>query len=115
MTNDYDEPEDDDNLPSEVQYDKSVKDLLGTYELQPFVADITADSTHDQTAVADVNQLNNHLATAHALLPEIKTIQGFCALSVTVCKLIETRRKVKKLPFGDNKVIAGSRGFTVLD
>lgn len=112
--NDYDEPENED-LPV-VSGPKAVKDLLGDYELNPFTSDITADSSHEQTAVADVNQINNHLAVAHGLLPEITTIQGFCALSVTVCKLIEYRRKVKKLPFGEPAKGGGSsRGFTVLD
>lgn len=69
------------------------------YELQPFKpVDEAADD--EATTEADLSILNNHLAMCDGALPKVRTIAGLCALSATACKLIELRRKVKKLPLG---------------
>jgi len=82
---------------------------VSNYELEQFTA-IDEGHTEKETTVADLQHLNNHLAMCNGVLPQIKTIQSLCMISNTVCKLIETRRKVKKLPFGDPK---GGGGQTI--
>jgi len=91
----------------------SVKDALGTHELEPFTP-ISLHSTDDETTASDLQVLNNNLVVCAALLPHVRTIPNFCALAITVTRLIETRRKVKKLPFGKEKG-ENSRGFEVLE
>ncbi len=84
-----------------------------TYNLKEFIPINEEDSDKDTTE-SDLNFLNNHLAICDGLLPHIKTLDGLCSLSNTVCKLIEVRRKVKKLEFGSMK-ISGGKGLVILD
>lgn len=83
------------------------------YELEPFKPINEQDSDKEAT-VSDLALLNNHLAMCDAALSSVKTISGLCLLSATVCKLIETRRKVKKLSFGNSTPSSG-RVFEVIE
>ena len=86
---------------------------LSEYSLEPFkpVEESDDDKT---TTISDLVVLNNHLAMCSAVLPHVRTVTGLCALSATVCKLIETRRKVKKLAYGNLGDKSG-RTFEVLE
>lgn len=90
-----------------------VKDALGTHILEPFTP-IDVHATDEETTISDLQVLNNNLVVCAALLPHVRTIPNFCNLAVAVTKLIEMRRKVKKLPFGKEKG-ENSRGFEVLE
>ena len=83
------------------------------YELEAYQPILEQDN-EQATTISDLSILNNHLAMCTAALPNIRTIGSLCMLSATVCKLIETRRKVKKLPFGDGNKGAG-RVFEVIE
>ncbi len=80
--------------------------------LRPFVA-ITESDTDKLTTESDLNILNNHLELCNAALPSVHSIVGLCMLSTTVTKLIETRRKVKKLAYGSSS--ASSKVYEVLE
>ena len=66
---------------------------------QPFVP-VSAASTDEETTVADVAMLHNAMVIVDAAIQQAHTIDGVCKLAVTMAKLIETRRNVKKLPYG---------------
>jgi hypothetical protein len=87
--------------------------LLLDYELESFTA-ITEEDTDKQTTASDLAVLNNHLAMCSAVLPHVRTIDSLCSLSSTVCKLIETRRRVKKLQLGASDTNKG-RTFEILE
>lgn len=75
---------------------------------------ITRDSTEEDTTDADLSLLHNTLSTCDAALQQEQlSIDSICKLSITVAKLIETRRGVKKLPFGPQK--QSGRTFEWLD
>lgn len=76
------------------------------YEIKPF-APIDRHDTEDATSDSDLGVVNNFLAVCDASLLSVRTIENLCSLSNAVCKLIETRRKIKKLPFGQEP---GGRG-----
>lgn len=69
------------------------------YTLEAFIP-ISETASDKETTESDLAQLNNHLAIFNGVLPHVRTIQGLVAVSGAVCKLIETRRKVKKLEYG---------------
>lgn len=115
MAEDFDIDDADDDIYTPVESPKNVGDLLTpVYQLEPFTPIYDEDSV-EQTTKADLQHVNNMLAASAALLPHVHTIPNFCALSVTVCKLIETRRKVKQLPFGPSEEAKGKRKYTVLE
>lgn len=66
---------------------------------------IDYDANDKQTTIADLEQLNDLLDFCHQALPCLRTMSGLKDLSNTVCKLIETRRNVKKLPYGALKSV----------
>jgi hypothetical protein len=78
-----------------------------TYELEAFEP-VTEQDDDKTTTRSDLALLNNHLAYCNFALPAIRTVAGLCMLSNTVTKLIETRRKVKKLEYGKTPGKAGS-------
>lgn len=84
------------------------------YELEPFTPISEAD---DDTATtkSDLAQLNNHMAMADAMLPHVRSLDGLCKLSQNVCRLIETRRRVKKLKLGDSSNKETGKTFEILD
>ena len=85
-----------------------------TYELEAFIPVTEADSDKD-TTVADLAMLNNNLAVLNAALPEIRTIDSLCKIASTTAKLIETRRKVKKLDYGPKNDGSNKRTFEVIE
>lgn len=104
-----------DNSPAVFAGFTPVKELIkDVYELEPF-SPVFEDDNDTTTTAADLQHLNNILATSAALLPHVRTIPNFCALSITVCKTIEMRRKVKKLPFGEPKEGGTSRKHITLE
>lgn len=105
-TDPYDDDDEAENLPT--LYSNS------QVTLQPFQA-IDEQSTDQQTTISDLAILNNHLAVCEAVIPRANTIAALCMLSATVCKLIETRRKVKKLAFGSNNNSSSGRVFEVVE
>lgn len=82
--------------------------------LQPFKP-VTETSDDRETTEADLNHLNNHLAICDAAIPKANTIASLCMLSNAVCKLIEVRRKVKKLGYGEPAKAGSGRVFEVLE
>ena len=80
--------------------------------LRPFVA-ISESDNDKATTESDLNILNNHLELCNAALPSVHSIVGLCMLSATVTKLIETRRKVKKLALGASS--GNSKVYEVLE
>lgn len=84
-----------------------------SYTLEPF-SPISESDSDAATTQSDLAMLNNHLAMCSMALPSIRTVAGLCVLSTTVTKLIETRRKVKKLAYGDPGS-KGGRAFEVLE
>lgn len=83
------------------------------YPLEPFTP-IGVNDTDHTTTESDLAILNNHLALCSMALPSIRTVAGLCVLSTTVTKLIEARRKVKKLAYGDSNGKRGS-AFEVIE
>lgn len=81
--------------------------------LRPFLP-VDEKSTDSETTTSDLNILNNHLEMCDLALPSVKTVAGLCMLSATVAKLIEVRRKVKKLDYGARNGSVG-RTFEVLE
>lgn len=84
------------------------------YELQGFLP-VDEAAGDKETTIADLAALNNHMAMCNGVLPYVRSIESLCTLSNTVCKLIETRRKVKKLEFGVVSGKGSGRTFEVLD
>lgn len=76
---------------------------------------VSESDTDKITTQADLHLLNNMLGLCHAATFKVATIAGLCALSTTVCKLVETRRKVKKLAFGEPGKSGGKGGFTCVE
>lgn len=86
-----------------------------TLSVAPFTA-VDESSTDQETTVADLEHLNMLLERCHYAAPHINTMGGLAALSATMCKLIEVRRAVKKLPYGAPKQGAGgTRSIIPLD
>lgn len=85
-------------LPAEAE---KIKSLL--YETLP----VTLEDDDDATTKSDLAHINNHLAMNDAALKNVRSVMTMCALANSACKLIETRRKVKKLPFGTNTAPTG--------
>lgn len=75
--------------------------LADSYQVSSFTPVNEADDDKTTTQ-SDLDMLNNHLAACAAALPKVYTIGSLCMLSATVAKLIEVRRKVKKLPYGNS-------------
>lgn len=98
-----------DLLPTVTPQDMLILD----YELEPFTP-VSEEDSDKQTTASDLAILNNHLAMCSGALPHVRTVDSLCSLSSTVCKLIETRRRVKKLQLGDNGSSKG-RTFEVLE
>lgn len=96
-----------DNLPI------TISDSM-VYELEEFIP-VREETSDKETTTYDLAVLNNHLAMHSAVLPYVRTIASLCALSASACKLIETRRKVKKLPFGDPSGKGSGRTFEILE
>lgn len=96
-----------DNLPTTISQQM-------VYELEDF-SPVREETSDKETTIYDLAVLNNHLAMHSAVLPYVRTIGSLCALSASACKLIETRRKVKKLPFGDPSGKGSGRTFEVLE
>ena len=93
----------------------SVAEGKETYVLEDFIP-VTSKMDDRETTESDLNILNNHLGLCHATIPYIKDIQDLCALSHTAAKLIECRRKVKSLPYGEGRDSARSiRTFEVIE
>jgi hypothetical protein len=84
-----------------------------SYTLEAFTP-IGVDAADHETTASDLAILNNHLALCSMALPSIRTVAGLCVLSTTVTKLIEARRKVKKLAYGDSNGKRGS-AFEVIE
>ena len=103
--------DDEDRVPVNSNFVPIIE--LSDYELEPFKA-VEEPDDDKVTTTSDLGILNNHLAMCSAVLPNVRTVAGLCALSATVCKLIETRRKVKKLAYG-NLGDKGGRTFEVLE
>jgi len=110
---DIDTP-DEEFLPAVNNPDANVLVPVGDYAMREFIA-VEEDDTDKQTTIADVAILNNQLALCHAASFKINNLVALCALSNTVIKLIEARRKVKKLQYGDKAAGGGKGGLTVLD
>lgn len=92
----------------------ALKDSL-SYELEQFTP-IREEDSDRNTTVSDLQLLNNHLSMCNAALPNVRTLAGLCVLSNTVCKLIETRRKVKKLSYGEPTASRSTqRAFEILE
>ncbi len=88
------------DLINEAEVLPAIQDDPQGYALEPFVP-VNEQATDQETTASDLAMLNNHLAVCSMSLPHMRTIDGLCKLSITVAKLIETRRKVKKLKYGD--------------
>lgn len=84
------------------------------YELEAFIP-VSEPADDQETTRSDLAMLNNHLAMCNATLPYVRSLDGLCSLSSTVCKLIETRRRVKKLKLGDNGSKDSGKTFEVLE
>ena len=85
-----------------------------TYEIEEFIA--VRESDDDvKTTTADLVELNAFLAATHAALPMVRTVAGLCMLANTACKLIERRRKVKKLPIGESVNKKGGRVYEIYE
>lgn len=69
------------------------------YELEAFKP-VDEQASDKETTISDLALINNHLAVHNHFLPHVRTIKSLCAMSITVTKLIEMRRKVKKLQVG---------------
>lgn len=87
---------------------KYISDKKGntTYLLEPFIP-IREEDEDKATTVSDLAVLNNQLAIMDAIIPGIMTLDGMIQISNTMCKLVETRRKVKKLAYGESLVKGG--------
>lgn len=103
-------PKDDNSLPALSESKAPTLEV----ELKEFIPVEETDSD-TQTTKSDLAQLNNHLAMCNASLPYVRSIDSLCRLSDTVCKLIEVRRKVKKLDYGSNNKGSSGRAFEVID
>lgn len=84
------------------------------YELEPFKP-IDEQASDKETTISDLALINNHLAVHNHFLPHVRTIKSLCAMSITVTKLIEMRRKVKKLQLGQPNGKGGSGIWEVQD
>lgn len=115
---DYEEDQDDDTPTTRVAKVNplTVEGALAksNYELEAFTSIKETDDDR-ATTVSDLQILNNHLAVCNAILPGVMTIAGLCALSQVVCKLIETRRKVKKLSYGESAGSSKGKIFEVIE
>lgn len=76
---------------------------------------ISADDDDETTTDSDLGILNNHLAMNQHALKNARSVMSICALANTACKLIETRRKVKKLAYGQGLNSRFSRAIEVLE
>jgi hypothetical protein len=83
------------------------------YVLQDFQP-IDEAAQNKETTISDLALLNNSLAMCSAVLPHVKTIDSLVSLNSNICKLIETRRKVKELPFGQSEK-KGGRVYEVIE
>lgn len=86
---------------------------VDTYNIEPFIP-IDIHDTEERTDVADLAVVNNFLAVCDKSLTYVRTIENLCSLSGTVLKLIEARRKVKKLPYGKEQT-KGGRVFEIVE
>lgn len=102
----------DDAAPASDYLPAIVEDLV--YELEPFQP-IDSNHSEEETTRSDLAILNNQLAVLSHALPAVRTIQSLCALTNSVCKAIEYRRKVKKLPFGEPTGKGSGKTFEVLE
>lgn len=75
---------------------------------------VVRETSEEELTDADLALLHNALASCDAALYKAASIDAICKISLTVSKLIETRRHVKKMPYGANKS-GSTRTFEVLD
>lgn len=87
---------------------------LSDYELERFIK-IEDHHTDPETTKADLAILNNHLAMCEAVLPHVRTVSGLCALNTSVIRLLESRRKVKKLDYGKTSDDSKRRVFEIVE
>lgn len=76
------------------------------------VAPVSLECDDDETTSADLAMLNNHLMMNDLMLRNTRSIVSMCALAASACKLIELRRKVKKLQLGAATEKDSGRGKT---
>src|SRR4030067_3323659 len=86
-------------VTDEFELDPDSLPVVKNFKIDDFLP-VTEEISRRETTISDLNVLNNHLGLCHAVLPFVKSVASLCALSVTVVKLIECRRKVKELPYG---------------
>lgn len=90
------------------------EESLPTITLKDFTP-VTEQDDDKTTTESDLDILNNRLAMHHAALPHIRTLAGLCMESSTVIKLIDYRRKVKKLAVGKPNEKGSGNTFEVLE
>lgn len=97
----------------------SISELLPAIVHQQYIKEefipVKEEHTDQETTIADLRILNNHLALYEGLLPYLCTVDALCKVSLVVNKLIEMRRKVKKLKMGDYSNAVSGRTFEVID
>lgn len=82
--------------------------LDALYEVTP----VSVECDDDTTTSADLAMINNHLMMNDLMLRNTRSIVSMCALAASACKLIELRRKVKKLQLGATPDRDAGRGKT---
>jgi hypothetical protein len=107
----YNDEEENETLPKKME--EPLTDNI-PYVIPDFVP-VTEEMSDRETTVNDLSELNTQLALLHYSIPQIKTFDTLLKVCNVTCKLIETRRKVKKLPFGEPTGKGNGRGFEVVE
>lgn len=106
----YDEDEENEEYPSPTK--------SGDYPPTPIDDNIEILSPHaseEEVTKSDLIIINNHMMLADASLRVTRSISTVIALANVSCKLIETRRKVLKLPYGAKLESGGGKGWDKVD
>lgn len=82
------------------------------YPLEQFTA-VTEEADDKETTISDLQILNNHMAMVNGILPHLRTADMLFKSAQTAIKLVEARRKVKKLEYG--KQGTGKGTFEILE
>lgn len=86
--------------PAQIQNEDSDGPTLQmTYELIEY-APVYEDTTEADVTKSNLGILNNLAAVTMAALPYVNTLDGITKVTASMCKIIETQRKCKKLSFG---------------
>lgn len=85
-------------------------------ETRPHAEQVNIDSPERDVTRSDLMQLNNYMDCLSQALSSVRTINGLATLALTATKLIECRRHVLKMPYGQAKAVAlTARSIEVLE